>query len=551
MSPAASTVAPLASGRRADWRFLLPSAEGFFQHLVIQGGSEQLARQIAETGMAGDVSAGLPTRPTADAVVVLAEAQPDYGAIAERLVTGGVLYLEVDRRSAPTAALAPQRVERALRRAGLTPTGLYWAAPDFRRCKRYIPLDRPEAFQWYLSTLYRAGTPLFRFLEIGLRLYMSNRNRRFAPLAPCFAVTAVKGSPRASLPSVLGHPAVPGAVGVPGSRPVVLTSGHDAASRAVILPFAPGSCQPSAVLKVSTLPKFNENTELEQVTLTEIRTYLDAPMRRTIPQPLGLFQYGPLSVGVESGAAGMPLNVSSGRWNASVQRQEADLQHASRWLTQFHLQANLRRIVWDTTALQRWVTATLAAYSEIFGLTAPEQYLFARMRRHAQGLLGTEFPLVWVHGDFGPWNLYRAADELTVIDWEYNHTCERGRFGLALYDLLYFVTYWTYLVRRLNTEAAELQGFHGLFIETSAASWHIAAVRQAITQYMAALDILPRFLPLVLVFLWVEQALHHFSRRQSLGETQADPRTGNRSVKYIALLAEHANTLFAEQGPSA
>lgn len=42
-------------------------------------------------------------------------------------------------------------------------------------------------------------------------------------------------------------------------------------------------------------------------------------------------------------------------------------------------------------------------------------------------------PATWVHGDFAPWNLKRAADhELRAIDWEY-----ASPRGLPLFDLVY------------------------------------------------------------------------------------------------------------------
>jgi hypothetical protein len=48
-----------------------------------------------------------------------------------------------------------------------------------------------------------------------------------------------------------------------------------------------------------------------------------------------------------------------------------------------------------------------------------------------------------------------------------------------------------------------------------------------------------------LTVLWVDQALRRHARRQTLGDNPADARTGNRSVRYLAVLAEHAGELFA------
>ena len=54
-----------------------------------------------------------------------------------------------------------------------------------------------------------------------------------------------------------------------------------------------------AVLKLSSLPSFNRNTRYEQETLIELREQLDEPLRSTVPEPLGTFQYGNLFASIE------------------------------------------------------------------------------------------------------------------------------------------------------------------------------------------------------------------------------------------------------------
>jgi formate-dependent nitrite reductase membrane component NrfD len=135
---------------RLDWRFLLPAGQGAFDHLALLGGTATLAQRIVETGLAHRVSMTAPQASSAEAVIVLSGAGLPLAAAAQGLKPGGALYYEVDRRSAATVAASPGRLERQLRRADLTPTGVYWAAPDFADCRRYIPLDVPGAFQWYL-----------------------------------------------------------------------------------------------------------------------------------------------------------------------------------------------------------------------------------------------------------------------------------------------------------------------------------------------------------------------------------------------------------------
>jgi hypothetical protein len=333
-----------------------------------------------------------------------------------------------------------------------------------------------------------------------------------------------------------------------GLRAVLLTSGHDNGSRAVILPFRAGCPQPVAVFKVSTHADFNANTEREQASLAEMRARLPAAMRQTIPQPLGLLRHGDLMVGVETCATGHPLLVTSGRWRASFQQQLDDLRLAANWLTEFHRQGQAGRCEWSAEAIERWIETPLATYARTFGLTPGEERLFAEVRRRARLVQGASLPLVWMHYDFAPWNLYRQGNDFTVIDWEFGRDWERDRAGPALYDLLYFVTYWHHVVRRLHTGPLELEGQRALFVRPGRADRYASAVHQALADYLAALEIDGRFLPLVLVYLWIEQALHQFSRKRLLGHWMTDARSANRCTQYLGVLAADVEAFFAACG---
>jgi len=363
------------------------------------------------------------------------------------------------------------------------------------------------------------------------------------------AVTAIAGvagpAPRTATP-----PPLAGVWPGRSARPLVITSGQDDGSRTVVLPFEPGQPQPRAVLKFSAHAHLNANTDREQLALTEIRQRLDPAMQRTLPQPLGLKRLGRLSVAQESCALGQALVVSSGRWPAAPARQLADLRLVAGWLAEFQRQTQTGGTRWDIAAYERWVDGPLTAYAEIFGQTPAEAALFAHVRAHGRALLGAHLPLGCMHYDLGPWNIYRHHEALTIIDWEFGRAWEHDRFGPGLYDLLYFVTYWYHVVQRLHTEAAERGGQQRLFVAPRAPDPHAAAARQVIAEYLAAFDLDPRFVPVMLVGMWVEQALHRFARRTVLGEGLTEPRRGNRCVGYVEVLAAQADQFFATHVPA-
>jgi len=530
---------------RADWRFLLPCPkENSFQHLVLLGETSDLPERLVDVGIARQVSCEVPSAQSADALVVLHNAHVNLKAAVSCLAPGGSLYYEIDRRSPSGLLLSPNRVQRLVRELGLTPTGLYWAIPNFIQCKKYLPLDVPGALGWYLKTLFPAMTPIDRLFEIGVRAITGLNSRRLAPLVPCFSVTAIAGSLPFAAPSILGHAALPIRLQKLSLRPFLLTSRYDEGSRVVVMPFTRESRQPLAAMKISRVASFNINTEREQETLAIVRQRLDGTMQDTIPNPFGVLRYGDLAVGLESYAEGNSLVVSSGRWRLPVRHKLDDLHLVADWLAEFHRQAQVKRIEWNPSEIATWIEKPLAAYTRVFGNTAGEESLFAQVRSGAESLLGASLPIVWQHNDFGPWNLYRDGRKLTVIDWEFGHDRERNRFGPPLCDLLYFVTHWRYITECLHSDNTQLQAFRDLFFARRRGGVAVKTIHHVISEYMAQLGIDREFFPILLVYTWIDRAVDRLARQRIWEKTVQEPRLGNRYVDYIRIIADNADQLF-------
>lgn len=538
---------PPASLRRADWRFLLPLPDGDLGRLALIGGPPGLGARLLEEGLALQVVYHLGEGPQADVVAVLDGASLRLEEIAASLAPGGLLYIEVDRRRWGGLALSPGRLKTRLERSGFRVCGQYWAAPDLEHCRRYIPLDRPQAFAWYLSTLFVAGTPLLRLAELSARLF--HRLLGLAPLVPCYALVAVCGGEAPPLASVLAHPEFPEAARGQEPRPLLLTSGQDDGSRAVLLPFSPGDWSPAAVVKIASLRALNGNTTREGENLDEVRACLKPSLAGSLPQSLGSFAYGDLSVRVESCMEGASMVVSSGRWRAPLSAQAADLRQTVSWLIDFQRQTQASVATWNGRLIERWVEAPLEAYAATFGLTVEEGRLFEAAVQRAYRLSGARLPLVRMHYDFGPWNIYRSGECISVIDWEFGRDWQRLRFGPGLYDLLYLVIYWSFLAGRAGGLQAEQRILQRLFLSPENTEGYAGPAREAIHTHLAAFDLPAGFVPLMLVHLWVEQALHQVERKRRLGTAQSEalkenPRLGNRPAQTLAALAAHSQKLF-------
>src|SRR5215471_16253097 len=293
--------------RRTEWRVLLPVPHEGFEHMILLGGRQGLSDVSLDIGLARRVSQSLPGNPSADAVAILRDADVSCEAAAANLLPGGTLYWEVEHRNAPWGWVK-NRILRALRRANLSLTGLYWVQPDFDRAELFLPLESRTAMEWYLGSLSSSSSPFRRFFHSPLGATAASAALEVRWVRHC-AITAAAGPTRDVHPSILGHPAIAPELRRESLRPLVVSrASADASRRLVVFPFRPRSAEPVTVLKFSRLSERNEEIEDEQRISAAIRSRLDAKMQRTIPAPLGTFRWCQFVVGAETYARGRSLS---------------------------------------------------------------------------------------------------------------------------------------------------------------------------------------------------------------------------------------------------
>jgi Ser/Thr protein kinase RdoA (MazF antagonist) len=527
----------------ADWRFLLPIRAGWrFRHLVLLGDDDRLAARLLEMGAAGTVSHEIPPGREADAVVVLARlpvTARTAAAVGACLTPGGVVYWEIDRSSHGYSSTTPSRIRRALRPAGLSVSGMYAIRPNSARARsrHYLPLEVPGALSWYVEALHApAGTRTWLF-HLVMRRWPALGRRILLGSSRFLAVTATAGAASDARPSVLGHADLPAWLGAAAHRTLMLT---DSGNRVVILPFAARGRRPLAIVKIPKRPRFNDRTENEHAKLNDLRSCLPERLRGAIPEPLCLLRHDGLSIAVESYLPGRSLGLSSRSWPARRRRQLADLTLAATWLGEFHARALVHRAPWGVVEHTRWVTDPCEAFRRSYGATDAEERLFAAMDRHAASLAGVPFPTVWLHRDFTPRNVLQVGAEPAVIDWE---GC---RPGPALCDLLHFVNRWYGTVRPEAGQTAKLERFRALWFDPHDADALLLAVRRALLRYCRRLDLDRRFLPVLLVYTFVELALRRSDQQRLQRDLRADVRAGNDNFGYIGVLAHQVDRLFGD-----
>lgn len=524
-----------SSARQSDWRFLLPRAEGrAFEHLLLFGGSPELAASLLDLRVANRVSCEVRRGERADAVIVLAGAAESLETAAPCVSDNGVLYCEIDRRTPRQFGVTPANALRRARRHGLTPTAAYWVKPGFPERQMYLPLDAQCAFQWYLDTLFRSTTRPRRALRAGLRALARDR-AGLARFAPCFAITAVRGSAR--FPAVLERAYHEGIWNGNATQPVLLAHGAAEWSRVALLLFDTNARCPKAVLKLPRRSLFNPQIEWEHKILRQLGFGLPDAMRESLPVS-ALFRWNDLAVSVETCVTGATL---SSRTGAADNDALEDLHLTASWLASFHRQTTIETVPARAWLNRHLINGICADYAATFGLTGAERQLFATLSSCLERADLGMMPIVWQHMDFGPWNVYRDSNRLSVIDWE------MARRGPALADLLYFATHWGSAVAKSAGDADGLDHFASLFCAPSSPNAFVRAIRREIAEYMRGLDVGTSLFAFLLFYTFLEQALDRAGRFKTLECANGASRAGNRYVGYLGVLAQHANALFTEE----
>ncbi len=533
---------PPALLRQTDWRFLLPNPEGeCWDHVVLLGGSPELARLITESGIAKRVTSEIPRERCADAVIVLGRGVRSLERAVSCLLPGGALYAEIRGLRFPSASRSPGRIVRSLRKLGLTQVRTYWIRPSLARRDAYLPLDAAGPVSWYFENVLAERNLQRRLAGTWLRLTTKLGPRLRQHLVIDSAVTAVARED-AAVPSLLGHSGLPSRLRSPGERLLVLTGGdaRDIYRRVVLLPFGPEAREPELVIKLWRSPERNIDSANEQSTLTAIRSSRVGVESRFVPAPLGLLRWGQLSVGVESYCPGRSFAISNSRWGRSRRRKVEDLENVMAGFAEFYGRATIRREPWSADMSER-VEGVLQRYEAELLTTSGERRLFEAVRRRSESLLGGSLPIVWSHPDLGPSNvLIRSDSSITIIDWA------KAAPGLPLLDVLYFVLISCFEICDARDEEGRLVVFRRLFLESNPGDRMAVAVQGGFERCLHSMGADRRFFPILLVLLWVSRSVGRLERSRALarGEEGINPKVGNPYPSYIKALGESPDGLF-------
>jgi glycosyltransferase involved in cell wall biosynthesis len=407
--------------------------------------------------------------------------------------------------------------------------GRWWVLPDASRARRFVPLDQPGPLVWYLDNLLIASSSAQRVARACLR----RLPRSAGWIARTHVTALVRGAPceveLASAPSMT-------AAGIsPHARLLVMSSGYDAGSRAVVLPFGPGAARPEAAVKVSVLPAINSTTWREHEHLTTLRTSISRDLAGTMPVPIAAFDWRGHAVAVQSLLDGPTLERVL-RESRDAARPIALLHEVTDWVIRLHRETAVHTI-WNANAVERWLSVPFAQFRDVFDPSDDIDRLLTAVERRARELEGRPLPTVRRHVDLGPWNVIRTSRGLGVTDWESAPNRPSTGRGLPVCDLDYFLKYWLHIVDEQTAPA--LFPCLGPVPDGGARPLYLAA-RRMMRRYCTRVGIDTEFVPVLSAFNWVEHALNRVARDAFIDR----PRAGEQHLlALIHQLARHADTI--------
>jgi hypothetical protein len=412
----------------------------------------------------------------------------------ERLLKpGGVAYTEF--RPSLYRLAATRAVERAFGLLG--PPQVMWLAPAFGEMR---------------AAASRADSPSIAYLERSfltrrlLRIHLVRRpgrvlgrhvltNRVFGRCG------ALAGRPDIDLaagpPDYLRSVAAQAGVRIERGRWGFAAPGDYRTQKLLFFIFAGAKETPDSVVKMTRDPKLNPRLEREwhALTLLQERGIGD---EGTVPRPLFAGRHADLAIVGETAVDGVPFRKQT--------RATADCPNAHAvvdWLLELgRLTAHTQPT--GSPGIAAWLEALLARFTELYRVDPVHgDFLADQVAAIARSEAG--LPLVFQHGDPGPWNLLVTREgRPAFLDWE-----AADPEGLPLWDIFHFLRSFGLAISRRTGRSDPIRSFTEQVLADSDLSRLIA---QATTRFCAATALRPELVEPLFYLCWMHRALKEVPR---------------------------------------
>jgi SAM-dependent methyltransferase len=543
------------TGRGASWYFLLPSLElgrvvclgspskaalttlgRSGAEIVVCAGRRQLeGLRRATCGLPNlsllETSAGKPVplpEESADLVIVTGRASRRVRSEIERLLKPeGIVYAEYH-------GFIPNLLGGGLRSLGrLGLTQRLWLAPVAEEVRVAAPLEDLRTIA-YLESRFLARRLLRRRLlrdpvhVLGRQRVVSRLARRRGLLVHRTSPASVTGPPH-----YLQTIAARAGVDLAGHRWGLAAPGAYASQKLLLFLFDGADEAPVYVAKITRDAKHNPRLENEWRALNLLRSQ-GIGDDGAIPEPLFLDSHGTLAVLGETAIDGVPF---LGRTEASIGCPHA--RAAIDWLLELGIRT-AHRAPDEALRATEVLGLLVDRFEEVYRVD-PEHiaFLTAQARRLVDN--APALPLVFQHGDPGPWNLVVRADgRPAFLDWE----AAEPR-GMPLWDLFHFFRSFGLVVSRAAGERDPLRSFSGQILADSEVGRLLA---ETTSRFCAKSELPPNLVEPLFYLSWMHRALKEGAR------LPADRLDHGRYVNVLRLAIERRDSpglrrLFALPAP--
>jgi hypothetical protein len=274
--------------------------------------------------------------------------------------------------------------------------------------------------------------------------------------------------------------------------------GEYPSQKVLVFLFGADSGAPQSVVKITRDASLNPRLENEWRALTLLR---DGGIGAddTLPRPQFFGRHAGLAVLGESAIDGKRFRERT--------RATADCPYARaavEWLLDLGTTTATEAGA-DSSGVLTGLEPLFERFSQIYRLEAGEED-FLRKRVAALARAGDGFPLVFQHGDPGPWNLLITPDgKPAFLDWE-----AAEPLGMPLWDLFHFLRSYGVMVSRAAGTRDPLRSFAEQYLDQSTLSRLLAETTR---RFCARTGLAPALMEPLFYVCWIHRALKEAATR--------------------------------------
>ncbi len=381
----------------------------------------------------------------------------------------------------------------------------FWITPLVGRMKTAVPSSDTAVERFCvrnaLCATHLKRRPLASF-ERALyeKAYVRARMRRFSALwTPAENATWLDGPP-----AYLCRLAEAEGVDIAKHRWALVATGDYSSRKILFYLFPPDAqgqtLQPEYLVKLTRAPQFNYRLENEVHALRALQ-HAKVPGAHVLPRIVFSGHHSGLALAAQTAVPGEPFNR---RTEATPDCPYA--RAAVNWLVDLG-QATVNTEEATAAEVAQILESLVTRLADIYRLT-PQHLAFLEQQLAVLAASSQPFPLVFQHGDPGPWNVLVRPDGTPVfIDWE-----AAEPLGMPLWDIWYFWRSFSVRVARKKGVRDRLEAFLQEFLSASELSIRIVA---SVRRYCEQVGVPREWVSPLFYLCWAHRALKEATRLSS------------------------------------